>query len=217
MKLYLHYKNKPYKYIGLVRHSETQQELALYECRYENPSGKLWVRPKDMFFENIELDGVSVPRFKQIPLQVKEVFVPSAEQIKDIYDLSVKVFGSADLTKTTEKLNKPGFFGLLAYIDQKLVGMKLGWAQTPEIFYSWLGGVHPDYRDVGIAQDLMQIQEQWCSKQGIRKIQTKTTNQFRQMLGLLLRAGFLIHSCQVGPSNQTEILLEKSLSQLAEN
>ena len=51
---YRHYKNKPYKAIGIVRHSETQEEMALYEALYPNESGQLWVRPLAMFLEDVE-------------------------------------------------------------------------------------------------------------------------------------------------------------------
>ena len=64
---YRHYKNKLYKVIGVVRHSETLEELVLYEALYEalyaNDLGKLWVRPKAMFLENVTTADYSGPRF----------------------------------------------------------------------------------------------------------------------------------------------------------
>lgn len=59
--IYEHYKGKRYRLIDVVRHSETLEELVLYETLYENNLGKLWVRPKEMFLENLP-DGT--PRFK---------------------------------------------------------------------------------------------------------------------------------------------------------
>lgn len=61
--LYEHYKGKPYRVLGVVRHSETLEELVHYECLYENISGKFWVRPRAMFEEDVVIDGVSCPRF----------------------------------------------------------------------------------------------------------------------------------------------------------
>jgi hypothetical protein len=61
--LYRHYKNKMYRVLDVVRHSETLEELVLYEALYENPNGKLWVRPKAMFLEDVEKDGKKFPRF----------------------------------------------------------------------------------------------------------------------------------------------------------
>lgn len=53
-----------YKVIGLAKHSETLEDLVVYECLYDNPKSKLWVRPLKMFTEEIELNGKKLPRFK---------------------------------------------------------------------------------------------------------------------------------------------------------
>jgi hypothetical protein len=60
---YLHYKNIPVTVHGIARHSETLEELVVYT---HGDTGELWVRPKDMFFENIMLEGVEVPRFRKL-------------------------------------------------------------------------------------------------------------------------------------------------------
>jgi hypothetical protein len=65
--LFEHYKGKRYRYHGIVRHSETLEELVLYETLYENDLGKMWVRPKEMFFEEVEIDGRKQPRFRRLP------------------------------------------------------------------------------------------------------------------------------------------------------
>lgn len=59
---YRHYKGKEYEVIDIVRHSETLEELVLYKQLYGD--GGLWVRPKAMFFEQIELNGQKMPRFE---------------------------------------------------------------------------------------------------------------------------------------------------------
>jgi hypothetical protein len=64
--IYRHYKGKMYRYLRVVRHSETLEELALYETLYENDLGSVWVRPLNMFFEDVEVDGKLVPRFAYI-------------------------------------------------------------------------------------------------------------------------------------------------------
>ncbi len=61
--LYEHYKGKPYRVLGVVRHSETLEELVHYECLYENPDGKFWVRPRAMFESDITINGTTRPRF----------------------------------------------------------------------------------------------------------------------------------------------------------
>ncbi|MFA7662613.1 MAG: DUF1653 domain-containing protein [Patescibacteria group bacterium] len=64
---YQHYKGKQYEVIGLARHSETLEELVIYKALYTSPEfgdNALWVRPKAMFFDTINLDGQEIPRFK---------------------------------------------------------------------------------------------------------------------------------------------------------
>ena len=62
--LYKHYKGNLYKVHQIVRHSETLKELVVYETLYENPMGRWWVRPLEMFMETVEIDGKTIPRFE---------------------------------------------------------------------------------------------------------------------------------------------------------
>lgn len=64
--LYRHYKGMMYRAIDIVRHSETLEEMVLYETLYENELGRLWVRPKEMFLGEIELDGKRARRFAPV-------------------------------------------------------------------------------------------------------------------------------------------------------
>lgn len=61
--VYEHYKGNRYELIGIARHSETREELVVYRGLLE---GDIWVRPKVMFFEEVEVDGVRRPRFMHI-------------------------------------------------------------------------------------------------------------------------------------------------------
>jgi len=63
---YRHYKNKDYKVIGVAKHSETLEELVIYEALYDNKESKLWARPKSMFLEEVDFEGKVVPRFRYI-------------------------------------------------------------------------------------------------------------------------------------------------------
>lgn len=64
--VYQHYKGKRYKIHNVVRHSETLEEMVFYETLYDCDLGQLWVRPKEMFLETIEIDGKVVPRFSLV-------------------------------------------------------------------------------------------------------------------------------------------------------
>jgi hypothetical protein len=65
---YRHYKGKLYEVIGIVRHSETLEELVLYKALYETEFGpdSLWVRPKIMFLEKVKVKEQLVDRFEYI-------------------------------------------------------------------------------------------------------------------------------------------------------
>lgn len=53
-----------YRVIDIAKHSETLEALVVYECLYDNPRSKLWVRPLNMFTEDVVIDGKKVPRFR---------------------------------------------------------------------------------------------------------------------------------------------------------
>ncbi len=61
---YRHYKGNEYEVIDVARHSETEEELVVYRTCYGNFD--LWVRPKVMFAEWVEVDGVERPRFEYL-------------------------------------------------------------------------------------------------------------------------------------------------------
>lgn len=63
--IYTHYKGNEYEVIDTVIHSETEELLVLYRPLYGE--AKLWVRPFDMFFETVVIQGKEVPRFKSKP------------------------------------------------------------------------------------------------------------------------------------------------------
>ncbi|MEN9649311.1 MAG: hypothetical protein RL094_278 [Candidatus Parcubacteria bacterium] len=62
--IYQSSKNKNlYKVLALAKHSETLEDLVIYEAQYENTLSKVWARPRSMFLEIVERDGVKQPRF----------------------------------------------------------------------------------------------------------------------------------------------------------
>lgn len=61
---YRHYKGKEYEVIGAGTHTETEEELVVYRALYEPYA--IWVRPFDMFFETVVVDGETIPRFARI-------------------------------------------------------------------------------------------------------------------------------------------------------
>ncbi len=61
---YEHYKGNKYQVIGVARHSETLEEMVVYQALYGERG--IWVRPAGMFLETIEKEGKIIPRFRHI-------------------------------------------------------------------------------------------------------------------------------------------------------
>lgn len=62
--IYKHSKSsKEYRVIGTAKHSETLEDLVVYEALYENDLSKLWVRPISMWEEEVVINGLKQARF----------------------------------------------------------------------------------------------------------------------------------------------------------
>jgi hypothetical protein len=61
---YKHYKGNEYEVIAIAKHSETLEDMVVYQAQYGER--QIWVRPLSMFTEEVEVNGKNVPRFKFI-------------------------------------------------------------------------------------------------------------------------------------------------------
>jgi hypothetical protein len=61
---YRHYKGNLYEVIGEATHSETEESLVVYRALYGEFG--LWVRPREMFLGDVDVDGRSVRRFAPV-------------------------------------------------------------------------------------------------------------------------------------------------------
>lgn len=77
--IYRHYKGFEYKVLGISRHSETLEELVVYQALYADY--RLWVRPIEMFNSDIEIDGVVQERFTFI----KESSVLESPEVESVH------------------------------------------------------------------------------------------------------------------------------------
>lgn len=214
-RFYRHYKNKPYRLLGTVRHSETLEEMALYETLYENDLGRLWVRPKAMFFENVEVDGLIKPRFEKINFEFASYHLLSVELMAELSALYEDCFKKSLSQKKLKAILSMHKSVLLVVCREKdrLLGFKLGYGKDGDTFYSWLGCVHPDFRGLGIAGELMALQHKECINDGYKKIETRTRNEFTSMLRLNLKNGFKITGTLFDDSGKIKIVMEKLFNQ----
>src|SRR4051812_6096672 len=77
---YRHYKGNEYLVIGTGCHSETLKELVVYRQEYGERG--LWVRPKEMFAEVVQVEGRTVPRFLYLGSSPE----PARDSVKNLFD-----------------------------------------------------------------------------------------------------------------------------------
>lgn len=62
--IYRHYKGNEYELTDIAIHSETLEKMVVYRALYGEQ--KLWVRPANMWEEEVEVEGRKVKRFEYI-------------------------------------------------------------------------------------------------------------------------------------------------------
>ncbi len=94
-----------------------------------------------------------------------------------------------------ERIEKSQHLVLIALADSKPIGCKVGYDKFKDgSFYSWLGGVLPQYRRLGIAKVLADRQEKWALSQGYKSIKFKTLNRHKGMILFAVKNGFDIYN-----------------------
>lgn len=84
---------------------------------------------------------------------------------------------------------------LTAFVEGKAAGCKIGYDRFKDgSFYSWLGGVVPNFRKDGVAKALAEHQEKWAVENGFESIKFKTQNRHKAMLQFALKNGFFIYN-----------------------
>ena len=119
------------------------------------------------------------------------------------------VFDGAVLKR--EKLIRKNLIALVAIEDDQVAGFKFGYEQEDGAFYSWLGGVHPNFQRRGIAKALMDHQHNLVKELGYKLIRTYSRNEKMAMLLLNLQSGFHIISTFVDDKGWHKIVLEKTI------
>lgn len=100
---------------------------------------------------------------------------------------------------------------LIAWDEKKPVAFKVGY-EREDHFYSWMGGVLPEYRKKGLAKKLADVQEAWARKEGFETLIFKTRNQHKGMLIFALKNGFdIVGFSEKEETSANRILLKKVL------
>ena len=70
---YRHFKGNVYRVLHIAKHSETLEEMVVYQAMYGERG--IWIRPKTMFEEVIERDGKTFRRFSPISAEEAEKII----------------------------------------------------------------------------------------------------------------------------------------------
>ena len=101
--------------------------------------------------------------------------------------------GKASFDFYANRLKHRLFLALVAEKDEELLGFKVGYqTNTADVFYSWMGGVRPEFRKQGIADALADFQENWAREKGFQSVYFKTRNRFPAMISFGLSRGFKV-------------------------
>lgn len=118
-----------------------------------------------------------------------------------------------------ERLSVANNLILVAKTTSQTVGFKVGYQRFNDgSFYSWMGGVIPEFRELRIAKKLADAQEKWAKEHGYNAITFKTRNRLKPMLIFALKNGFDI--IDVIPQDKIcnhRIILKKLLSESIEH
>ena len=125
-----------------------------------------------------------------LPFQLREA---SFAELLWVHERIPEFPGKASLDFYTERLRHRLHMALVAEKEGELLGFKVGYqSDTPATFYSWMGGVRPEFRGKGIATALAVEQERWAKAQGFTAVVFKTRNRFPGMIQFGIKRGFKI-------------------------
>ena len=120
-------------------------------------------------------------------VQIREV---TRSEIPVIKDLNWSIFQDERVIHT---FDRPDLMLLLAELDGRPVGFKVGYSTNDETFYSAKGGVLSEYRHEGIARDLLYAMIERARAKGFsRFIYDTFPNKHPGMTIIGLKEGFQV-------------------------
>jgi ribosomal protein S18 acetylase RimI-like enzyme len=136
--------------------------------------------------------------------------IPHKKILEGIQEIHKHVFEGSELT-VAELMDKKEMVIFVAIDNEQVVAFKIGYGVEDKTFYSWLGGVHSDYRKQGIASILMGMQHKLVKELGYTRIRTISRNLRREMLILNIKHGFDVIETVISKKGTHKIVLEKDL------
>lgn len=131
-------------------------------------------------------------------------FLQCLAKLPDFYELPT-------IEEIRKRVGDAEILSLVAVHDNELVGCKLGYSLDGDSFYSWLGGVLPDFRRLGVARQLMRFQEDWVNANGYTHLRVKSMNHYPNMLRFLISEGYQIVDLEPGSPEKLKVHFQKQI------
>ncbi len=134
--------------------------------------------------------------------------------ISEFVDLVQRVFGDEADKEWLDSLKwrleeMPDVTVFLAEKESLLIGFKVGYAATDRRYYSWLGGIDPNFRKQGVAKKLMTQQHEWLCNSRFQIIETHVAQKNKAMIQLNLDSGLAITGMFM-KKNEPNFIMQKS-------
>ncbi|MDP3919174.1 MAG: GNAT family N-acetyltransferase [Nanoarchaeota archaeon] len=128
-------------------------------------------------------------------LNIREIKLEDIQKAVNI-SFGIPEFETPNLVQDyIERIGDKDHLILIGEKDNIPAGFKIGYNKNNDgSFYSWMGGVLPQYRRQGIANQLAEYQEDWAKRKLYTSIQIKTRQKFQGMLYLAIKRGYQMTS-----------------------
>ncbi|MBW8186168.1 GNAT family N-acetyltransferase [Shewanella nanhaiensis] len=149
-------------------------------------------------------------------VEIEQATLVTPELLHSLMELNQAIpeFDNAyPMTEYQTRLSDKPMLALFIKVEGEVAGFKLGYELDNGQFYSWLGGILPEFRGLGLAKQLLLAQESWAIEQGYQQIEVKTLNRFASMLKMLISNQYQITSLKQDTDKLelNKISLQKSL------
>lgn len=96
---------------------------------------------------------------------------------------------------------------MVAMVDDRHVGFIVGFELMPSTYFSWICGVHPEYRRLGIATQLIQAQQAYAQEHDYATLRFECNNQHRPMLHVAINEGYDLVGIRWDTANGNNVVI----------
>jgi len=103
---------------------------------------------------------------------------------------------------------------MFATLDERPVGFISGFELKPTTYYTWLCGVVPEYRRLGVANQLMEAMESWALEHDYNCLRMECHNRHREVLRMAIELEYDVVGLRWDSERSDNLVIfEKTLSE----